>query len=59
MQVYLPPMKRVPEGATQADRDRMYDEYEAEVKRMNPGFFNSDGSLKTLRQRVLELLGFR
>jgi hypothetical protein len=44
--VILPEMTRVPEGASREVRDRMYEEYKAELMALNPGHFNSDGSLK-------------
>lgn len=45
----IPPMKKIPEGATLEDRERMYDEHIAELKRLNPKRYNADGSLKSIK----------
>jgi hypothetical protein len=52
----IPPLKRVPEGATQTQRVKMYEDYTADLIRMNPGQFNSDGSVKTAWQKFKELV---
>ena len=46
----LPPMRPIPEGATKEDRHRMFDEYKAELIKLNPSHFNADGSQKTVMQ---------
>lgn len=51
----IPPLKRVPDGATQTYRAKMYDDYKADLMRMNPGAFNHDGSVKTAWQKIKEL----
>ena len=50
--VYIPKMKPVPDGASDEDRQRMFDEYKADLARLNPGLFNADGTQKTLWQRL-------
>lgn len=39
--VIIPPLKKIPEGATLEDRQRMYDERVAELKRLNPTLCNA------------------
>lgn len=53
----IPPMKEVPEGATQEQRDAMYQEYRAELQLRNPRHFNPDGSLKTDWWLIAALIG--
>jgi len=43
---FLPPRKPIPEGATEEDRKRMFQEYREELRRLNPHMHNPDGSLK-------------
>ncbi len=50
--VYFPPRVPIPEGATEEDRRRMFNEYKAELVRLNPGHFNADGTQKTLWQAI-------
>lgn len=52
---YIPPMKRVPEGATEQEREMMYKEYRELLVKMNPSYFNADGSLKTIWQQIKSL----
>lgn len=51
----IPDMKKIPDGATRGDRDRMHDEYCAELRRLNPSHFNSDGSFKSVWQWLIDL----
>lgn len=53
--VNLPKMRPVPEGATDEDRRRMYNEYKAELIKLNPNSFNDDGTVKTVWQRIFGL----
>ena len=46
----IPPKKPVPFDATKAERERMFEEYKAEVARLNPHLYNADGSAKTFCQ---------
>lgn len=54
MRAIIPKMKEIPEGATKADRIRMYDEYMAELRRLNPKHYNADGSLKSTKQWMVD-----
>ena len=55
---YIPPMKPLPPNPTPEIRQKMYDEYVAECRRLNPGRFNADGSLKTWQQDVFPVVAF-
>ena len=52
MQVRIPPLKPIPEGATEQDRRNLFNEHVAELRRLNPGRFNPDGSVITLWQAL-------
>jgi len=54
--IYLPPLELIPEGATTAERQKMFDEYKAKMIKMNPGRFNDDGTLKTAWELFMGLL---
>lgn len=41
IKVIIPPLKKIPEGATREDRERMFDEHVSEVKRLNPKHYNN------------------
>jgi hypothetical protein len=51
--VFIPPMKPVPLGASDEDRRRMYEEYCDELRRLNPFYYHSDGSLRRWWQLLL------
>lgn len=44
----IPKLKPIPEGATREDRERMYQEHIAEIKRRNPRHFNADGTRRSV-----------
>ena len=46
----IPKMKPIPKGATKEDRERMFEEYKAELISLNPGNFNPDGTTKSFFQ---------
>ena len=48
MQSILPKMVRVPEGATQVDRVRMFQEHCAKIIKSNSHILNADGSNKSI-----------
>lgn len=48
----IPKMKKIPEGATKEDRQRMFQEYRAELIKYNPSHFNPDGSVKSFWQLI-------
>ncbi len=50
--VIIPEMKKIPDGATDADRLQMFNEHKAELVRLNPGHFNPDGTVKTVWQSI-------
>lgn len=43
----IPPFKPVPEGATEEQTQAMHEDYVRELVRLNPRFFNADGSMRT------------
>jgi len=45
--VYIPEIKKVPEGATKEERIKMFNEYKEDLIRCNPNFFNEDGTVRT------------
>jgi|APLak6261664116_1056043.scaffolds.fasta_scaffold52655_2 hypothetical protein len=51
--LYIPPLKPVPENATQEDRQKMYEEYCAELIKCNPRNFNNDGGIKSFFSRLM------
>jgi len=55
MHVIIPEMQKVPEGATQEDRQKMYDDYCAEMASLNPRHFNPDGSQKSIAIHALSV----
>lgn len=55
MILIIPEMKRVPEGASMATRRAMYDDYCAQLRRLNPHCYNADGSIKTWWQALIGL----
>lgn len=46
--VIIPEMPPVPEGATPADRRKMFDEYMADLIKFNPAYLNDDGSSRSV-----------
>lgn len=55
MQVTIPPLKNLTDGATMEDRHKMHKEYIDDLMRANPGRFNEDGTLKTTWQALKDL----
>ena len=47
----IPKMIPIPRDSTPEQRLQMLVDYKAELTRLNPGYFNEDGSMKTLWQR--------
>ena len=45
--VYIPEIKKVPEGATKEERIKMFNEYKEDLIRCNPNSFNEDGTVRT------------
>ena len=45
--IYLPKLKKVPEGATKEERLRMFEECKKELVSCNPNYFNENGTQKT------------
>lgn len=56
MIVICPPFKPVPPGATEDDRRRMYEDYLAELRRLNPAFYRRDGKPRTIWEVCLAVL---
>lgn len=54
--VYIPNMRKIAEGATNEEREKMFEEYKKELIKLNPSKFNSDGSVKTLWQSFSSLM---
>ena len=48
--VYIPEIKKVPEGATKEERIKMFNEYKEDLIRCNPNSFNEDGTVRTFWQ---------
>lgn len=46
--VIIPEMPPVPEGATSAERRKMFDEYMADLIEFNPAYLNDDGSSRSV-----------
>jgi len=55
--LHIPTLKPIPEGATEEDRLRMFEEYKSELIKFNPRHFNADGTVKTLWQSFMNLFG--
>jgi len=51
----IPLMTPVPDGATKADRERMFEEWKAELGELNPHLFNPNGSQKTFWQYLTRI----
>lgn len=54
-QAYFAPIRPVPENATKEERLKAFEEYKKEMMMLNPQFFNSDGSVKTVWQTLKSL----
>jgi hypothetical protein len=48
MRLIIPEMKRYPPGADLATRTKMFEEYKAELARLNPGLVHTDGTPRSL-----------
>jgi len=53
--IHIPLMKPVPENATVEDRRKMFEEHKAKLIKLNPSCFNTDGTVKTIWQRLTGL----
>jgi len=52
--VIIPDMPPVPNGASEADRRKMFDDYMTQLVKYNPAYLNSDGSRKSLSGFLFE-----
>lgn len=48
--IYLPPIEKVPEGATMEQRTKMFEDYKKNMQAFNPAHFNEDGTMKSFWQ---------
>lgn len=59
MILIVPPFHRIPPEATLQDRERMLEEWKAELIRCNPHLYKPDGSTRSLLGWVAYLFGKR
>jgi len=57
--VIIPPMKKLLDDTTQAQRKELYKEYYRELLTLNPHLFNIDGSHKSIWQWLRDLFTCR
>ena len=55
---YIPKMIPVPKGATKEEREKLYKDYVELLRFSNPNSFNSNGTLKSIGQRLKKFLTF-
>lgn len=55
----VPPFHNIPPDATREDRERMFEEWKAELARSNPHLYHPDGSQRSLWSCLRYLFGGR